>query len=1085
MTVLACTWSLAAQTRTINGTVIDEANGEPLIGASIAPIGGGNGAAADINGKFTLRVPAGVTKAKVSYVGYESKTVDLKDGMIVKLTSSAKSLDEAVVVAYGTSTKEALTGSVAVVKSKEIEKRPVTSVTSALEGLAPGVQVNNSFGIPGSSPSILIRGIGTVNGTTAPTYVVDGVIWQGSIADLNPTDVESITVLKDAASCALYGSKGANGVILITTKQAKGKGSLDVTLQIRQGIYERGIGQYDRLDYNTWNEVALVGFTNEQYYLGDGKISLQQARDNAINSFFQKSGSMNLYGTDDIHNYSAAGLFDENGKITKQMLPGYTDLDWWDAISRTGYRQEYNINASAASEKFNVFASVGYMKEQGYILKTDFERYTARMNANFNPTSYLKFGLNLFGSLQNSDYKQFGDDLNVTTNPFSYIGFNPGLPYYAHDWATGEILYDANGDPIWNTTTGYNALINNRGYILRTADNNSDAMGIDASLYGTILLPYGFDLTIRGTMHRDRTTYREYSSPKIGSAVGFGRLYHESSYFKTHNFSQTLNWAQQYGDHNVDVMLMHENFDYSNGYTYVQNKDEIFPGVLEISNFATNEYTSASYTQIRTEGYMGRVRYNYAGKYNGEFSIRRDGSSKFAKDVRWGTFWSIGANWVISRENFMQNLPWVDYLKLRAAYGETGTDAAASAYAYWAIYGKYANQYGGSTALFPTQLAANTVKWESTNTLDIALEGTLFNNRFNFSIGYFLKKSADLLYWVSMPLSAGVTWTGANFQTLQNIGDIKNSGIELSLSGDIIRNENLTWNASFDLTWIKNRIGKLPAGNQWTSNHALIEGKDRYAWYMYKWAGTDMLTGNSLYEINKHGHEFETLNTDESSPNYNKWEFDETKWNNNLTNAENAGALVEINGRYYTNQYSYASKEFIGTSLPTVYGSIGTGLSWKGINLSLLFTYSLGGTSLDGVYSDLMSPGQGAMHKDILNSWTEADAAGIDPASADRINPNINPVLNPSLNQQNNTTSSRWLVSNDYLCFKNLNLNYDLPKKWVEPLKLKGINIGLAIDNVFTATARKGMNPTYNYSGGQGEYFVTARVYSFQVTARF
>ena len=366
MTLMACTWSLSAQTRTYHGTVVDGANNEPLIGATIMPLGGGQGVATDVEGKFTLNVPANVRQVKVSYVGYTSQTVNVQNNMVIHLHSTSSNLDDVVVVAYGTANKESLTGSVAVVGSKEIEDRPVTSVTAALEGNAPGVQVNNSVGFPGSSPSILIRGYNTINGVSTPLYVVDGIVYEGSIADLNPADIESMSVLKDAASSALYGNRGANGVILITTKKAKTYGKVDVTLQVRQGMYNRGLPFYDRQDANGFMQTFFTGLVNSRLTEGtspDHATAISDVRNNFFTYAFE-----NIYGK------PATELFNEQGVFSGNPLPGYTDLDWWDAVSRSGHRQEYNVNATGATDKFNVFASVGYLKENGYMLQTDFAK---------------------------------------------------------------------------------------------------------------------------------------------------------------------------------------------------------------------------------------------------------------------------------------------------------------------------------------------------------------------------------------------------------------------------------------------------------------------------------------------------------------------------------------------------------------------------------------------------------------------------------------------------------------------------------------------------------------------------------------
>lgn len=1078
MTVMACTWTLSAQTRTIHGTVLDAANNEPLIGATIMPVGGGQGAAADLDGKFTLTVPAKVTKATVSYVGYKTVTVALSDNMTVRLESSAKSLDDVVVVAYGTANKESLTGSVAVVGAKDIENRPVTSATAALEGNAPGVQVNNTVGSPGSSPDIRIRGFNSINGVNSPLYVVDGIIFEGAISDINPQDIESMSVLKDAASAALYGNRAANGVILITTRKAKGKGKVDVNLSIRQGWYNRGIPEYDRLGPNDWMQTAFNAKVNGLLSNPDAPMSLQDAINTQRTGFISGFAGVNIYGGDDTQ------LFDENGKfLGKSPLAGYNDLDWWDAIGQTGYRQEYNINAAAASDKYNIFASIGYLKEKGYIVRTDYERFNARINANFNPTSYLRFGVNLAATQNNTNQTQIdADNLGLVTNPFLVMFKAPIYPYYSHDTKTGEVNYK-DGYPVWNTA-GY-LENNNIAWSLREDVADNDALVVDGTIYGTAIIPYGFELTVKGSMHRDKTHFKSYSSNLVGSAEDVGALQNNYAKINTHTFMQTLNWAHDYGVHHVDVLLDHENWSYDYTSASIYKNYQMFPKVYYLTNFEKTQSANESLTEMTSESYLGRARYNYDQKYFAEFSIRRDGTSKFTKDNRWGTFWSVGASWVISKEKFMQSLTWIDYLKLRAAYGSVGNNASASAYAYWSMYGNV-TPYEENGALVPFTFAAQDVKWEATKTLDVALEGTLFNDRFNFSIGYFNKQNSDLLFNVSQAASVGMTLVngkfGSNARVLQNIGDMINWGWELSFSGDVIRTKDWRWGLSLDMTFYKNKITKLPF------HHSIVgaptcrtEGKSMYEFYMYDWAGVDRLTGQSLYRISSNSLDYIEYDAN------NKEVFSNTKYEDNLKKAKDANALVVIDGQYYTTDTNYASRRFCGSAIPTVYGSFGTTLSWKGINLSALFTYSLGGKVLDSNYASLMNLGSvaSALHKDLLKSWTHAPE-GMTADSPNRIDHNGIPQLNDLNNSKNNaSTSSRFLTDASYLVFKNLNISYDFPKKWVNPLKLQNLNLGFSVDNLFTATKRKGMNPQYSWSGGQGAYFVTARVFTFQLTAKF
>lgn len=1095
MTLVACSWAAMAQT-TYRGTVVDAENNEPLVGATIMPIGGGQGAATDIDGKYSISVPSNVRQAKVTYVGYKEQVVNLTNNMTIKLVSTEQNLDDLVVVAYGTSTKESLTGSVAVVGSKEIEDRPVTSVTAALEGNAPGVQVNNSVGYPGSSPSILIRGYNTINGaTSSPLIVVDGIVYSGSISDLNPADVESMSVLKDAASAALYGNRGANGVILITTKKAKQAGKVEVTLEMRQGMYNRGLPFYDRMGTNQWMQTQFDALVNGRVSQVGG--TRQSAIDQYREQFFTLANS-NVYGV------PSNELFNEDGKfVGGNPLPGYTDLDWWDAVSRSGHRQEYTVNAAAATDKFNIFASAGYLKENGYMLQTDFERFNGRMNANFQPVSYFKMGVNIAAMQTNSDLGITSkSDEGLVSNPFAVMDIAPNIPYYQHDLETGAILYDELGSPLWNDAQYLGNQGTNVAYSMRLDKKKSDSTVVDASIYGTAVIPYGFELTVRGNIHRDKTNSWSYMNNINGSAVqSNGRLYQTFGTYNDHTFMQTLTWNQQYGDHNVDVLLNHENYQSTTNSSSVNAEDQLLPGLYNLSNFATTNPASQTIVQIRSESYLGRVRYNYDQKYFGEFSVRSDGSSYFEKDHRWGTFWSVGGSWIITKEKFMDSTRnWLDYLKLRAAYGAVGNDANAGAYAYYNLYDMI--NYGGNlSTLIPITVASQNLKWEATRTFDVALEGSMFNDRFTFSVGYFNKRNTDLIFNVQQPSSAGSTSdTGFPIKIMRNIGTMQNIGWELSFGVDIIRNADFRWNFNVDATIYKNKIIKLPNGHD-LPGQGLFIGKSLGTLYMNEWVGVDMTTGKSVYELDPNSPMF-TQWSESGVPSQNTSQSDTY-----ISNAALADALIAVpNGdgyKLYTTNIAYATSKIQKDAFPTMYGSFGTNLSWKGINLGMLFTYSLGGYVNDTNYMDLMSVSSEprAIHKDAANSWTEKPAGYEDHvqqeitvngktytayiASMSDFDKNAIPQLNSNEVTNNNGNSSRWITNGGYLVFKNLNVSYDLPRAWVNAMRLQNINIGMSIDNLFTVTNRKGMNPQYSFGGGQGKFYVPARVFAFSLNVKF
>lgn len=1051
--IAVCSFALTASAaRTVKGQVVNAADNTPLIGATVMPVGGGNGTATDVNGNFALSVGDNVKLISFSYVGMVTKQVPVSGNMQVALESTDTQLQDVVVVAYGTQKKESLTGSVSVVDSKKIEKRIGSSVTGALEGSAPGVQVNNTYGEPGAAPSIRIRGIGSlVAGAQSPLYVVDGVPYDGNISDLNPADIESMSVLKDAASSALYGNRAANGVILITTKSGKNAGVCSVNLQVNQGVYTRGIPEYDRMGANQWMETSWTAFKNQQLALGTVK-------DEASAAAYATSHLIGDFARRNIYDKANDQLFDANGKLVANILPGYDDLDWSKGVQRTGYRQEYSISASASGEKFNVYSSVGYLKENGYIQTTAFERFSGRLNAVYSPNKWFKTGMNINGSVQERNYQASASG-SYYANPFNIIRYKaPIYPLYLHN-ADGSYKYDENGEKIYDTTSDY---LDNRNiaYELRADKNYNRRNTLGLQAFATIILPYGFDVTVKGDLNASTTNRRSYNNASIGDgAANGGRLSEYAYQYRTENFQQLLNWNYNFGPHHVDAMLGHESYAWEGKAHSGMKTTMSIEGILTLGNFLNTTNFIGSDDEDKTESYLGRARYNYAEKYFGEVSFRRDGSSRFYKDNRWGNFFSAGASWMMSREDFIKDIEWIDNLKLRASYGEVGNNAGVGLYGYMALYDIDKN--GGSPALIKNSLAANDIKWETTQTIDVALEGRLFN-RMNFSLGYFDKRSKDLLFQVRLPLSAGSYPWGdyANPTIYKNIGTISNSGVEFSADVDAVRTRDLIWNVGVDATFLHNNVVKLP-------NHEDIlhgsqkysEGHSAYEFWTYNYEGVDQMTGKPLY----------TLDPDQAEK------------------ATAAGKLVSINGKDYTTSTTYGLRDWCGTALPTVYGSFNTSLRYKDFTLSALFTYSIGGKVMDSSYSSLMSPGASganAYHVDLLGAWSGVPA-GMTETSADRINPDGIPGLNFNNFDDIRAVSDRWLTSASYFVFKNINFSYSLPKNFLHKLQLQGATVSLGAENLFTMTGRKGMNPQYSFSGGQDDTYVTARVYNIGLNLKF
>lgn len=1062
---------------TVSGTVFSSEDDSPIIGASIKIQGTKMGAATDIDGKFRLEnVKKGATLV-VTYIGMQTKTVKAGENMKIYMTSDSKSLDEVVVqVAYGAAKKSTLTGAVTQVDSKQIEVRPVSSVTSALEGTTSGVQINSTYGQPGEEPSIRIRGFGTVNGSATPLYVLDGVPFGGNISDLNSNDIESITVLKDAASCALYGNRASNGVILITTKRGKGE-KMAFNLKVNQGTYSRGIKEYKVLNAKEFMETSWLNLRNSRISAGD-----DQATANAY-------ASKNLINDElylNIYNKADDQLFDANGKLVSdaQILDGYADdLDWYDNAIRDGYRQEYNFSGSQASAKSDYYFSVGYLNEKGYVTNSDFDRLTGRAAMNFRPKKWLNTGFTISGSHQKSNITN-GNSTASYTNAFMFCrDIAPIYPVHLHN-ADGTYQLDSFGNKQYDsgsyTDENGNPVLTRNQYQDRHViwenelnENKSFRNTIQSSAYMDLKFLNDFTFTVKGELNVRNNENRTYNSALIGDGKGNNGRTSRSIYrYKNYTFQQQLNWNHTFGNHTVGVLLGHENYSYFYDYTYIYKTNQTFAGQDNLDNFTNLTNGSGYSNRYRTESYLGRVRYDYQEKYNVEASFRRDGSSRFAKESRWGNFGSIGASWVVTKEDFMKPITWVNNLKLRADYGLVGNDAGAGYYSYMALYASKQNHNKG--AYYLSQLANTKLKWETGASFGIGVDARLFN-RWNISAEYFDKRNKDLLFNVYLPLSAGATSSSSAEATItENMGTISNRGFEINTDVDIFKNKDWTVNLSANASFIKNKIVELPEQDKdgiISGIYKIAEGKSRYEFFTYTYVGVDQMTGNSLYKANLENYHVTTADGQTVG---------------NADGNDISKYVTQIGNEYYVNNTSYALKEYHGSAIPKVYGSFAPSVRYKDLSLSLMFTYSIGGKVYDAVYSSLMSTGTSPSnyHKDILKSWSEIPS-GMTEDSQDRIWYGGIPQINSSMTSTNNATSSRWLTDASYLVLKNINMSYSLPKAWVNALTLESIRLNLSCENAFTCTKRRGMNPQQSFNGYQYNYLVTPRVFTIGVDVKF
>lgn len=1051
----------------VKGTVTDS-NGDPVPFASIQLKGTKTGTATDENGSYTFSAPSNGILI-FSSIGYTTKEEHINGKLIVDCTLDPDTdyLDDVVVVAYGVAKKESIVGAVSQINSKDIEKRTTSSVTSVLEGSSPGIRVNNSYGEPGNDAEIRIRGFGSINGTNKPLYVMDGVVYGGNISDLNPQDIESISVLKDASSAALYGNRASNGVILITTKKGK-DGKVSLTANINQGVYQRGIREYDSMNADEWMEAMWTTYRNGLMSDPAQNKSLEEASAMARAEFIPVIAKYNIY------NKADGELFDANGKLTGTVKSQIADdLDWFKPIERLGHRQEYNVSANAASEKSSFYLSAAYLDEKGYVKSSDFSRFNGRANVSVTPRKWIKLGMNLAGSYQESNFTDT-DGNAAYINPFYYArNMAPIYPVHQHDLssANGDYILDANGKKMYDggSERGQNE---NRHIAWELEDNMAKKYRttLNGQLFADIKFLKDFTFSLKGDLNIRNHEEQTYNNAEIGDGAGSnGRARRDLYRYKSWTFQQQLTWQHAFGEHNVDALIGHENYYYHYNYLYNYKTNQTFPGQTTLNNFSEMTSMTDYYYDVRSESYLARARYNFANKYFAEASFRADASSRFHPDHRWGNFWSVGGSWVLSNEDFIKAIPQINSLKLRASYGEVGNDQGVDYYAYMALYAL--SQNGGKGAAYKSQNDANNIKWETAASWSLALEGRFFD-RWNISLEYYDKRTHDLLFKVYQPLSAGGTsTTKAESTTTQNLGSISNRGIEISTDFDVIKKNDFRWNLNFNATIERNKIISLPEQNRkegiLIGNFKYAEGHSMYEFYTYQFEGVDMMTGRCIYLID-----------------------DEAYYVGTPAEGETRKALPEehhivINGKDYTTYTTYAKKDWSGCALPKVYGSFGTSVNWKNLTLSALFTYSLGGKMYDSSYASLMSASTNVhqLHRDLLGSWTAAPS-GMTETSANRINPDALPGLNSYYNQYNSSMSTRWLQSSNYLVFKNLTLSYSIPSKITRMVDIAGASVNFSAENLFTLTALRGMNPQQNFTGGSSNKFTTARVFSLGLNIR-
>ena len=998
MVLLLVPASIWAQNITVKGKITDAQTGDAVPSAAVVLSGTANGVISDYDGNFSINAPSDGVLI-FSSIGYETVQIPVqgKHTINVEMTQSSEFLDETIVVAYGTAKKSSYSGSASMVRAEELSQKPVSSVEQVLQGKIPGLQVSTASGQPGAASTFRIRGTGSLNASSEPLYVIDGVATTNTaysknaedahtttsiLSSINPQDIESITVLKDAAAASLYGSRAANGVVIITTKSGKA-GQGHVNFSAAAGVsavptqYRMANStEYYKLIYQSYLETAA----------SEGKDHIW------ANEQAQGTLSWNPFNT--------AVPFDANGNL----VPGaknIIDTDWQSEVMKRGYSQDYNVSYSGGTDKFNYFFSAGYFDQTGTTPTARYTRYSGKANIDASIKPWLKGGVNVVFSYatQNSEVSQ-----SAGASPlYNALSFPNAVPVYKVD-SNGAYVLDENGEKQFNWTNPASKDFNPVAIPLMNT-NQANTARLLASFYAEVKFMDG--LTARTTFSPDYVSVYDifYWNKYHGDGPAYGgrggRTQTSDLMFTS---TTTLNFNRTFADkHNVSAMA---------GYEYWQSKISRFDGtatgfafdfLTELAGANKPQSITSWYTQAALISWLGHAEYSYMEKYFASASFRRDGSSVFGADNKWGNFFSVGASWRIKQEDFLKDVDAISDLKLRVSYGTSGNNAGLDRYqslGLWTASDTY--QYGYNSGLGHTSLSNPELGWEKQKMLNIGIDFGFIKNRISGSVEFFNKTSDALLYEFPLPGSYGIT------SVMMNLAKVRNRGVEFAINATPVQTKDFVWDLDFNFSYNSDKILDLAGDDDiimGDTKKIWKVGESQYEFYMPTWAGVDPANGDPLWKL----------------------------------------------GDGTTNNYSLADYETQGRATPWGFGSLSNNLSWRGINLSFMFYYNLGGKFYDSLYANMMHEGNNSgknINIDELNAWTPSNTSTDVPKFY-----NLN-------DNQSNSPSTRFLYDATYIKLKNVNLSYSLPRRLLMKSDIvSAVRFYINADNLFTVFADK------NYKG--------------------
>ena len=1036
-----------AQQQTITGTVTD-GQGLPLPGVNVLVEGTNRGTQTDFEGEYSIEAVEGETLV-FSYVGFE--TVDYIIGDIreidVTLTEDAAQLDEVVVVGYGTATKRSFTGTATVVSGEDLQRKNVSDVSQALAGEAAGVRVINTSGQPGEAATIRIRGIGSVNGNRDPLYVVDGVPYSGNINAINPSDIASTTILKDASATAIYGSRGANGVIVITTRSGRaGVSQIEVSLKSGQNF-----ALLDRSEVIEDPDQYLALSWEAMYNRGVATGAADPAA-------FANERLFSATGLDPRYNfYNVPGneiIDPSTGMVRPGLERRYTPEDWEEYAFQPSNRTEANVKLSGGNEKSTYYTSFGYLNSEGYSINTDFERMSARMNVTHDIRDWLSGSMDVGYTLSESnDLGQSEDSGSV----FWFVDNIPPIyPLFLRD-DNGEMIEDPyfpGNQYDFGEGRGFGALTNSIAGAHQDL-SNTVRHEINTNIFFELEFTEDLSLETRFGSQYYNSNWDSRGNPFYGGAAGQnGSLYKQNEELFSYNFLQLLRYNTSFGAHSIEALAAHESNSYANSFLWASKSNLVVPDARELNQGVVNGVPGSFTEGYTLESYFAQVNYDYDDTYFLSGTIRRDGSSRFTTD-KWSNFPSVGAAWVISNENFMQDQDALSFLKFKSSYGLTGDQAGVGYYPGYDLYN--VDNLNDEISLSFNTKGNPDLTWETSRMFQVGVEAN-FGDYLEASVDYYNKITDDQIFERRVPPSLGYAIV------LVNDGVLQNQGLEFQLTGHLIQADDYFLDLSVNGEIIKNEMLEMPIDPTTGEDKVLdiqgyfgrAAGHSIFDFYMREWAGVDPATGvgmwNSYFiDANGNGRPDGGLMSDGGEVIESLFEY---------TNA-NPDMADEVQVAP-TTDYSTATQKFVGKSaVPDVRGAVNLQAGYKGFHLSAQMLYQFGGYGYDFQYARLMHNdvvGGNNWHVDILDRWQEPG----DITDVPRISSNLDPNVASS--------SSRFIKSTDYLSLNNVRLGYTVPTDWVESMGMTGLNIWVSGDNLALFSERAGFNPQTAEAGGSDWY---------------